>query len=203
MTSVPIPPDSMRQNSPPSKSGRIASADGKQAPPAGLGRRAVAFLVDTVIVWVGAIFGTLLFSALASRFTGGGDSEYGGLFAFLAGVVVLMVLLVVLPVVYGWLTTVSALQGTPGKSIMKLAVVRANSGEPLDSYYAALRAIVLWLALFSGLILAFIGIPGGLILVPLMPLILLGVALSRTDRRSLHDQFADARVIEDPRHATR
>lgn len=203
MSSDATPTDSTRTSPSTSKSTRIAPADGQQASPAGLGRRAVAFLVDMVIVWVGAMLATYFLVAVASRFAGGDDSEYGGLFAFLAGVLVLLVLFLALPVVYGSLSTSSTMQATPGKSIMKLAVVRATSGQPLDGYYAALRAVVLWLSLFSGYILAFIGIPGGLLLVPLVPAVLLGVALSRSDRRSLHDQFADTRVIYDPRHTTR
>lgn len=193
----------MRTSASNRKSTRIAPADGQEAQPAGLGGRVVAFLIDMAIVWVAAMLVTYSFVAIVSVFTRGDDSEYGGLFVFLAGVLVLIVLFMMLPIAYAWFLTSSTMQGTPGKSMMKLAVVRATSGQPLDGYHAALRAFVLWLALFSGFILAFIAIPGGLLLVPLAPVVLLVVALSRSDRRSLHDQFADARVIYDPRRINR
>ena len=184
-----------------SGSGRILPADAILSPPAGLGRRIAAFAIDLTFLGILGVLLSFFVFGIAFSILPGNDTENGGLVTFFLALIGLMVLSLALPVVYGWVSTASTHQGTPGKSIMKLAVVRVPSGAPLNGWFAALRAFVLWLLLFSGFFLAALGLSVASVLLPLMPVILIAVAFSDPERRSLHDQFADTRVILDPRES--
>ena len=184
------------------RSGRISAAHAAAAPRAGLGRRTAAFMIDLMFIAMAAIFASYFMFAIVFRISPGGDSESGAWFNFILALLGVAISTLLVPVAYGWVSTASAMQGTPGKSIMMLAVVRATSGEPLSGWFGVLRSTVLWSLLFSGLFLSsLLNISMVLWLVPIVPVVLFAVAFSDHDGRSLHDLFVDTRVIVDPRRA--
>ena len=187
-----------------SRPSRITPLDGLDARPAGLGRRVVAGLIDAMILIVGlltfAYLAALQVAFIVMLILGVSGASVDGLSVFLLVIISTALLFGVLPIVYASVSTASSRQATPGKVIMNLAVVRSSTGEALSPGSAVLRAVSFWLPVYGALIiLSSAAVPGAILAVLLSVAILLGVAISRVDRRSIHDLVADTRVIADPR----
>jgi len=187
-----------------SRPSRIAPLDGLDARPAGLGRRVVAGLIDAAILSIGlpifAYIAVLQVAIIAMLILGVSGASVDGLSIFLLAVISTVLLFGVLPIVYGSVSAASSRQATPGKMIMELAVVRASTGEALSPGRAVLRAVSFWLPVYGALIvLSSAAVLGAILAVLLSVAIMLGVAISRDDRRSIHDLVADSSVIADPR----
>ena len=149
---------------------------------AGFGKRFLAYIIDGIIL--GIVF-TLVLIPFGGIFAflgvGGGDHLTDGEAAAMAvtgGVSILGIILVamVAPIIYDALLTASPRQGTLGKSIMKIKVVKEN-GETLTTSEAFIRALVKY-------------VTGQFCFLLLM------VCLFNKEEQNLHDLAAKTFVVE-------
>jgi uncharacterized RDD family membrane protein YckC len=116
---------------------------------AGFGKRFLAQIIDNIIIWIVFFLVLIPFGGVLSflGMSGGmrGDDLSGGEAAALAATgvsfIAVLLILVVAPVVYDALLTASPRQGTLGKSIMKIKVIKEN-GQALTTSEAFVRALV-------------------------------------------------------------
>lgn len=199
---------------------KIKPEAAQSAPNAGLGRRAAAFLVDTMVM------GFLLVAALAPSFVIAWDlleslarnpnlmAEYEVsridemiqfTLLFVGGWVVASLGSLFY---YGWAMT-RGWQGTLGKRLMGLAVVRVGSGEPVGLWRAVGRQGVLLVvgAMLSTTIFVMLAVVASPVAFWLTWLVVtalyVGVARADQDGRAIHDFVVQTRVIADPRTAGR
>lgn len=149
---------------------------------AGFGKRFFAYIIDGIIL--GIIFTLLLlpFGGILSFLgmsSGGGfsDGETAAM-AVAGGISIFGIILIgmIAPIVYDALLTASPRQGTLGKSIMRIKVVKEN-GEQLTTADAFIRALVKYV---TGQFCFF----------------LLMVCLFNKEEQNLHDLAAKTLVIE-------
>ncbi len=155
----------------PDGSKRLPDPDGDIGPPASLVLRAIAFLIDTVlmsIAWWFALGATL----------NGADVATGGR---VIGLAILAAYFVGFVSVYGQ---------TPGKMAVRLRIVMVDSGERPPPLRAFIRFIVPNLVWVATLVL---GLSGPFDQV--WQAIVYGVALLRPTRRGLHDLAAGTMVV--------
>lgn len=154
----------------------------KNFPLAGFGKRFLAYIIDGILLGIAFTLIFLPFGGLMA-FLGLGagrglsDGEAAAM-AVTGGISILGIILlaIIAPVVYDALMTASPRQGTLGKSIMKIKVIKEN-GEPLNTSEAFIRALVKFVA--------------GQFCV-----LLLLVCLFNKEEQNLHDLAAKTLVVE-------
>lgn len=152
---------------------------------AGFGKRFLAYILDGIILSIAFFLVLIPFGGIfaflgMSRGLDGGDITGGEAAALAAGGVsflAIILLAIIAPVVYDALMTASPRQGTLGKSIMKIKVVKEN-GEPLNTSDAFIRALVKY-------------VTGQFCFLLLM------VCLFNKEEQNLHDLAAKTFVIEE------
>ncbi|RFS14442.1 RDD family protein [Emticicia sp. C21] len=150
---------------------------------AGFGKRFLAYIIDGILLGIAFMLIFLPFGGLFA-FLGLGsgrglsDGEAAAM-AVTGGVSILGIILIAIiaPVVYDALMTASPRQGTLGKSIMKIKVIKEN-GEPLNTNEAFIRALVKFVA-------------------GQFCILLLLVCLFNKEEQNLHDLAAKTLVVED------
>lgn len=150
---------------------------------AGFGKRFLAYIIDGIILGIAFTLILLPFGGLFA-FLGLGqgrglsDGETAAM-AVTGGVSFIGIILVAMiaPIVYDALLTASPRQGTLGKNIMKIKVVK-ESGEPLNTSDAFIRALVKYVT-------------------GQFCFLLLLVCLFNKEEQNLHDLAAKTFVIEE------
>ena len=149
---------------------------------AGFGKRFLAYIIDAIILGIAFSLILLPFGGILAflGFGSGGNITDGeaAAMAVTGGISILGIILVgmVAPIIYDALMTASPRQGTLGKSIMKIKVVKEN-GEALSTNDAFIRALVKYV---SGQFC----------------FLLLMVCLFNKEEQNMHDMAAKTLVIE-------
>ncbi|RYU97015.1 RDD family protein [Emticicia agri] len=149
---------------------------------AGFGKRFLAYIIDGIILGIAFSLILIPFGGIfAFLGLGGGRDLTDGEAAAMAvtgGISIFGIILIamVAPIIYDALLTASPRQGTLGKSIMKIKVVKEN-GEQLTTGDAFIRALVKYV---SGQFC----------------FLLLMVCLFNKEEQNLHDMAAKTFVIE-------
>lgn len=200
---------------PSNRRGQIGPEVAADSRSASLGRRANAFLIDAVVL--GILLAVLVTPALLigkdmvldviadpMKLVFYENEERTRVLGFALAMFAGLSVYTLCFWLYHAVPTSRRWQGTLGKRIVGIAVVRAGTGEAVGFWRATGRVISYWVA---ALIMAlFVGgldfvVPGlgTLLFLGSYPAVMLGFAARRSDRRSLHDIVCGTRVIDDPR----
>jgi uncharacterized RDD family membrane protein YckC len=150
------------------------------------GSRALALIIDTLIITVAAV---VVLGILGALFGGVGAlaGDGGGAAGFVLGILVFAFPVWIITLLYMpyWMSKNDG--ATIGKQVMKIRVIRVN-GQPTDFGWSALRQVVVIQGLFGFVGGAFLlGIP--IILDYLWP-------LWDEENRALHDMLVQSRVVQ-------
>ncbi len=150
------------------------------------GSRAVALIIDNIIVGVASI---LLFVIISGLFGGLGSlaGDNGGAVGFFLGIAVAFIPVLIVSLLYMpyWMSRNDG--ATIGKQVMKIKVIRVN-GQSTDFGWSALRQVVVIQGLF--------GFLGGIFLLGIPLLIDYLWPLWDEENRALHDMLVQSRVVK-------
>jgi uncharacterized RDD family membrane protein YckC len=149
------------------------------------GRRAVAYVVDGIIVGVIAALIIVLITSAAGGvgFLGGDATGYGGL---VVGFLFSTLIATAVALLYSPLWMVRTNGQTLGKQLMGIRVIRPG-GQQINFLYALLREVVVKTFLFAGL--------GGSLTFGLVWLLDCLWPLWDDENRALHDMIVNSRVV--------
>ena len=152
---------------------------------AGWWRRAVAFVVDGLVVGVVATLIIILITAAAGGvgFLGGDATGYGGI---VLGLLFSTLIATAVALFYAPFYMARTNGQTLGKQLMSIRVVRAN-GEPIEFLWAVVREVVVKTFLFAGI--------GGSVTFGLAWVIDCLWPLWDDENRALHDLIVNSRVV--------
>ena len=180
----PIPPGAGLPPRPPVAAG--VAAPGERRALASWGRRAVAYLLDAVIVGVIVTLLIVLITGAAGGvgFLGSDATGYG---ALVLGLLFSTLIATAVALLYAPFYMARTNGQTLGKQLMGIRVIRAN-GQPVDFLWSVLREVVIKAFVFAGL--------GSSITFGLAWLLDGLWPLWDNENRALHDLIVDSRVVK-------